>query len=44
MHFMNGVMGSIQLDCEINDNRTMMSLKFIEEYTRNRKEHIVLEF
>jgi hypothetical protein len=44
MHFMNGLMGSIQLDCEINDDRTMMSPKFIEEYTRNWKEHTVAEF
>lgn len=41
---MNGLMGSIQLDCEINDDRTMMCPKFIEEYTRNWKEHTVPEF
>ena len=37
-------MGSIQLVCEINDDITMMSPKFIEEYTRTWKEHTVAEF
>ena len=41
---MTGLMGSIQLDCEINDDRTTMSPKFIEEYTKNWKEHTVAEF
>jgi len=41
---MNGLMASTQLDYEINDDRTMMSPKFIEQYTRNWKEHTVAEF
>jgi len=41
---MNGLMGIILLDCEMNDERSMMSPKFIEEYTRNWKEHTVTQF
>jgi hypothetical protein len=41
---MNGFMESTQVDYKINDDKTMMSPKFIEQYTRNWKEHTVAEF